>query len=165
MEEAPSEETRREADLLRLFDVALVLKAIDGTIEMASAVIIFLYPRLLLRLADLATAGELSEDPRDLVARIIRELGHALTVNGHLLIALYLFVHGLIKVLLVAGIFAGKRIAYPLFITALAFFSTYEAYRGLVQRDTLLLALAVFDLLLLVLTAYEYRRRYPYVPA
>ena len=44
---------------------------------------------------------------------------------------------------------------------ALALFGTYEAYRGFVLQELLLQALAVFDLSLLLLTSYEYRRRYP----
>ncbi len=165
MKIVPAQERERERDLLWVFDFALVLKAVDGTIEMASAVVIFWYPRVIMHLADIATAGELSQDPTDIVANAIRNAAHALSLSGHLLIALYLFVHGLIKALLVIGIFAGQRIAYPLFIAALALFSAYETYRGLVRHEAILLIFAAFDLLLLVLTAYEYRRRYPKTPA
>ena len=71
----------------------------------------------------------------------------------------------MVKVLLVIGIFAGKRIAYPLFMAALTLFGAYEAYRGFVRQELLLQVLAIFDFSLLTLTAYEYRRRYPVRPA
>ena len=62
-------------------------------------------------------------------------------------------------------IFSGKRIAYPLFMVALVIFGTYEAYRGFVRHETLLQVLAIFDFSLLILTSYEYRRRYPTLPS
>jgi uncharacterized membrane protein len=58
------------------------------------------------------------------------------------------------------SIFARKKAAYPLFMAALACFGAYEAYRGFLLHELVLQALALFDFSLLMLTAYEYRRRY-----
>lgn len=155
----------RERDLLRLFDLALIVKAIDGSFEVLAAVAaILVSPAFVKRIADFATAGELAQDPFDFVAHAIRDAAHIFSVSNHLLVALYLALHGLTKILLVAGIFAGKRIAYPLFIAALGIFGAYEAYRGVARGELLLQILAAFDLMLLILTAYEYRRRYPATP-
>lgn len=156
-----SEQPRREKDLLWIFDAALILKAFDGAVEILGAAIIFFYPSLIVRVAEFATAGELSQDPADIIANTIRNAAHAFSVSGHLLVSIYLALHGLIKVLLVVGIFSGKKVAYPLFIIALSFFAAYEAYRGTLRGEPLLQLFAIFDCMLLILTAYEYRRRYP----
>lgn len=153
---------QEERDILWLFDIALVIKAIDGVIEMAAAVfVLFVKPAFVLWLVALATGGELAQDPGDVVATFLKNAGTSFAVHTHYLLAAYLMLHGAIKVLLVIGIFAGKRIAYPLFMSALIIFGVYEAYRGLMLHETLLLAFAAFDTLLLLLTVYEYRRRYP----
>ncbi|HUY62433.1 MAG TPA: DUF2127 domain-containing protein [Candidatus Paceibacterota bacterium] len=152
----------RDTDILWIFDIALVLKAIDGVLEVLGGLLaLAVSPALVVRLIDFATAGELAQDPNDLVANALVGLAHAFSVSNHVLIAAYLVLHGLIKALLVIGIFAKKRLAYPLFMGALLVFGTYEVYRGTVQDEFLLQALAAFDFALLVLTAYEYRRRYP----
>jgi uncharacterized membrane protein len=156
-----SSEANVERDIVWLFDLALILKIINGSLEMIAALfVLFVPPSFVLRLAEFATSGELALDPDDPIASAILSTAHAFTVHTHYLLALYLALHGVIKVLLVIGIFAKKRIAYPLFMIALALFGGYEAYRGILLNDLLLKALAILDLSLLVLTSYEYRRRY-----
>jgi uncharacterized membrane protein len=158
--ETKSEE-RVERDILWLFDLALILKIINGALEMLVALLILLVPpAFVLRLAEFATSGELSQDIDDPIATAIQSAAQAFAVHTHYFLAFYLALHGAIKVLLVIGIFAKKRIAYPLFMIALAVFGTYEAYRGFVLHETLLQAIAIFDFALLLLTAHEYRRRY-----
>lgn|ERR1035437_7974710 len=155
-------EEKVEKDILWLFDLALILKIINGSLEMLAALLVlFVPPSFVLRLAEFATSGELAQDPNDPIAMGIQVAAQAFTVHTHYLLALYLALHGIIKVLLVIGIFAKKKIAYPLFMVALAIFGAYEAYRGFILHEMLLQALAVFDLSLLALTSYEYRRRYP----
>lgn len=153
---------RKEENILWFFDLALTLKAIDGILEIAGALLVLVVPpALVVKVIEFATAGELAQDPHDPIANAIRSAAQTFSVNNHLLIMVYLALHGAIKVLLVVGILTGKRIAYPLFMITLALFGAYETYRGFVRQELLLQVLAVFDFLLLILTAYEYRRRYP----
>ena len=155
-------EARTERDLLWLFDLALILKAFDGALEVLGGIaVLVVSPAIIVKIAEFVTAGELATDPNDVVATGIRDLARSFAVHPHYFLSSYLILHGLVKVLLVAGIFMKKKIAYPLFMAALIVFSSYEAYRGLTQSSLLLIALAAFDLILFVLTMYEYRRRYP----
>jgi uncharacterized membrane protein len=165
MEVLPTNKEEREKDILWFFDLALLLKVVNGGLEMLAAFLILVVPSsLVLKITQFATSGEIAQDPDDPVATAIRSAAHAFTIHTHYLLALYLVLHGAIKVMLVMGIFAGKRIAYPLFMIALVLFGTYEAYRGFVRHEGLLQILAIFDFTLLVLTAYEYRRRFPLLP-
>lgn len=162
LEVLPKDTKEREKDILWLFDLALILKAINGGLEIVGAfLILFISPALILKVVVFITGGELAQDPDDPVATALRSAAYAFTVQGHYFLAAYLFVHGAVKLILVLGIFSGKKIAYPLFMVALAIFGAYELYRGSVRHEFLLLALAVFDFALLLLTAHEYRRRYP----
>lgn len=162
----PKNEVEREKDLLWFFDLALWLKVANGGLEILGAVLVLVVPpSLVVKLIEFVTSGELAQDPDDPVVTGIRDAAASFAVHTHYLLALYLVLHGAIKVLLVLGIFAGKRIAYPLFMVALVIFGTYEAYRGFVRHEVLLQILSVFDFGVLVLTAHEYRRRYPVQPA
>lgn len=163
MEENRLRETERlERDVLRIFDFTLIVKMLNGGLEMLTAVLVLTVPpQLVVRTVEFLTGGEIAPDPDDLVGSLIRSAAHSFAVHSHYFLASYLAVHGAVKVALVAGIFSGKKVAYPLFMFALACFGSYELYRGTARHETLLLALAAFDFLVLFLTAYEYRRRYP----
>jgi uncharacterized membrane protein len=161
-----SAEARRERDVLWLFDTALILKLVNGGLEMLAALLAaFVPPAFVVKLVEFATSGELAQDPDDPIATFLRDTAHTFAVHTHYLLAAYLALHGVVKVLLVIGIFAKKRIAYPLFMLALGIFGIYEAYRGFILHETLLQALALLDFALIALTSYEYRRRYPTLPA
>lgn len=164
MEVLPTNKEEREKDILWFFDLALLLKAVNGGLEILGAILVLVVPpTLVLKIVEFLTGGELAQDSEDPIANGIVSAAHTFTVHTHYLLALYLVLHGAIKVMLVIGIFAGKKIAYPLFMIALVFFGTYEAYRGFVRHEILLQVLAIFDFSLLVLTSYEYRRRYPLI--
>jgi uncharacterized membrane protein len=162
MQEPLVKREERERDILWFFDLALLLKAVNGGLEILAAFLVLVIPpTLILEVVSYLTGGELGVDSDDPITTALRDAAHAFAVHTHYLLALYLVLHGAIKVILVIGIFRGKRIAYPLFMIALALFSAYEAYRGFTRQEGLLQALALFDFILLILTAYEYRRRYP----
>lgn len=165
MDVFPTTEQERERDLLWIFDLALGIKLLNGALEMLTALLILFVPAsLVLRLAEFATGGEIAQDANDYVATSIVSMAQTYSIHSHYLLALYLAVHGAIKIALVAGIFMKKQVAYPLFIVALAFFAAYEALRGFMLHDLFLQTFAVLDLATLLLTAHEYRRRYPGSP-
>lgn len=157
----PKNAIEQEKEILWFFDLALILKALNGALEVVGAILILVIPpSFVFRVAEFLTGGELAQDPDDPVATALLSAAHTFTIHNHYLLAAYLVLHGIVKVILVWGIFAGKRIAYPLFMIALGIFATYEAYRGFARHELFLQALAVFDLSVILLTSYEYRQRY-----
>lgn len=158
----PENKKNIERDLLWLFDGALVLKAIHGALEVLAAFLVLAVPpSFVVRVAEFVTGGELTQDPNDFIAKTILYSAQSFAIHPHFFIALYLALHGVIKTILVIGIFTGKRIAYPLFMISLVLFGAYEVYRGFVRHELFLYVLAVFDFSLILLTAHEYRLRYP----
>lgn len=152
----------KERDLLWLFDSALILKVIHGVFEVVAAILVLVIPpAFVMKAAEFITAGELAQEPNDFIATTILTAAQTFAVHPHFFIALYLALHGVIKVILIIGIFAGKRIAYPLFMVSLSLFGVYEVYRGFARQELLLYVLAIFDFLLIILTVHEYRLRYP----
>ncbi len=162
--EAEQTKTEQDKDITWFFDLALSLKLINGGLEVFVAFLVLIVPpTLVLRLTEFITNGEIAQDPGDFVANALRDTAHSFAIHTHYLLSIYLALHGAVKILLVIGIFMKKRIAYPLFMVALAIFGAYEAYRGFARSEILLQVLSAFDLSVLVLTSYEYRRRYPQV--
>ncbi len=112
------------------FKVGLVLKGLDGVLEVAGGILLlFLSPQAIQHLARMLTAHELSEDPHDLIARYLlhttAHLNTAVTIFG----AIYLLSHGIAKIVLVALVLRGKLWAYPWLIVLLLAFISYQLYR------------------------------------
>jgi uncharacterized membrane protein len=151
---------KRELRIRSIYDLGLALKALASAVEILSGIaVLFVSRNLVAHIADIATAGELAEDPHDFVANFLRDTAHTFALHAHYALAAYLLLRGLVKIVLIILILRGVKAAYPLFIIALAFFGWYEAYKAVLDVNYWLGAVAVFDTGLILLTAYEYKRR------
>ncbi|HET7247173.1 MAG TPA: DUF2127 domain-containing protein [Streptosporangiaceae bacterium] len=143
------------------FKVGLVLKGLDGILEVAGGILLlFLSPQAIQHLARALTAHELSEDPHDLIARYLlhstAHLSHGTTLFG----AIYLLSHGIAKIVLVALVLKDKLWAYPWLIGLLLAFMGYQLYRITAVHFSIgLTLLTVFDAFLVWLTWREYRSK------
>jgi uncharacterized membrane protein len=113
----------------RTFKVGLVLKAADGVLEIvAAALLVFISPSAIERLAHTVTAPVLGEDPPDRLANYIlrttAHLGSGTTFFG----AIYLLGHGISKVILVALVLRNRLWAYPWLMGLLGVFIGYQLY-------------------------------------
>jgi len=104
-----------------------------------------------------STREKLTEDPRDFVATHLIAAAQNLTAATQSFCAFYLVSHGLIKIVLVAGLFREKFIAYPLSLIALGAFVVYQLYRYGYTHSFGLILLTLFDLVAIVLVWQEWR--------
>jgi len=154
---------KREPDpilLDRTFRVTLVLKGLDGVLEVIGGVLLLLVPpQQIDALARFLTQHELSEDPHDPIANAVRHLTESLSVSAALFGAAYLLLHGLVKVVLVWAVLRHRLWAYPWMIGFLVVFIGFQAYQLVVAFSWGILLLTAFDILVVVLTWREYRMR------
>jgi uncharacterized membrane protein len=150
----------RQRTLHRLFEVGVVLKGIDGLLEVAGGVtFLAIGPVRLGAVVRFLTAHEISEDPGDLVANVLRRAVRHLSPDTMLFVSAYLVGHGLMKVLLVSGLLTGRPWAYPAALWFLGTFVVYQAYRAALTGSLALAALAALDLTVMALIARERRLR------
>lgn len=150
-------EWSREALLDRVFRVSLVLKGLDGVLELiGGALLLAVPPHRIAALVRVLTQHELSEDPGDLVATSLRHLAGGLTPSASLFGAVYLLLHGLVKVVLVWAVLADRLWAYPWMIAFLLVFIGYQGYQIAVAPSWGLVLLTAFDLFVVYLTWREY---------
>nr|WP_245346405.1 DUF2127 domain-containing protein [Arthrobacter stackebrandtii] len=143
----------------RLFYVGIIVKGLDGVLELiAGTLLLFTAPDRIRQLAILVTQPELTEDPNDFIATHILRGADSLTDHVVLFTAFYLLAHGIVKVVLVAALLRNKLWAYPWMIVVLAIFILYQFYQLAVTPSAGLVALTLFDILIVVLTWHEYRR-------
>jgi uncharacterized membrane protein len=150
---------RRAYILYRVFRLGIWLKDFDGVLEMIGGVLLLVTsPVTLNRLVVALTQHELIEDPHEWLATTIRQAATQLSVSTQLFGSIYLIAHGLLKFLIVAGLWRGYQWAYPLAIGALSLFIAYQAYRLSYRFSVGLLVLTLFDIVIVGLTWREYRR-------
>jgi len=73
--------------------------------------------------------------------------------------AIYLLLHGVVKIVLVGAVLKEKLWAYPWMIAFLLIFIAYQAYRILVAFSWGMVLLTAFDIFIVWITWHEYRSR------
>ncbi|MDQ1545193.1 MAG: hypothetical protein QOH69_97 [Actinomycetota bacterium] len=144
----------------RTFWVGIVLKGLDGVLELVGGVLLFFFtPHQLNEVTQAIFQHELVEDPHDFLANSLLHLTSTLTVSSTLFGAAYLLVHGIAKVVLVWAVLRDRLWAYPWLIAFLLVFIGYQAYEMIVHFSLGLLLLTIMDGLIVWLTWLEYRKR------
>jgi len=143
--------------LNKSFKLTLVVKGVDGVLQVLGAALLYaLKPGTMNRIAVLLTQHELADDPRDWIALHLlsatQRLGDMKTFG-----AIYLGVHGLLKIILTGSLLRGALWAYPTMIGYLLLFTSYQLYRYSLSQRLGWLLLAVFDVGVAWLTWREYR--------
>jgi uncharacterized membrane protein len=150
--------TRHRDALDTAFNVTLVLKGLDGVLELVGGILLLIItPDAINRLAERLTQHELSEDPNDFIAHHLLHL----TSNLHktqFFGALYLLTHGLVKIVIVVGLLRREHWAYYVAFVFLGGFVIYQVYRMAYAPSVGLALLTVFDLVIIWLTWREFQR-------
>lgn len=156
--QGPSRPPARRDALDTTFNVALVLKGLDGVLELAGGVLLLVIsPDTLNRWAQALTQHELSQHPNDFLAHHLLRL----TENLHktqLFGAVYLLSHGVVKLVIVGGLLRRALWAYPVAFVFLGGFIVYQIYRLTYDQSVGLALLTAFDLFIIWLTWREYQR-------
>lgn len=144
----------------RVFAISLVLKGLDGALEVVGGILLLVVtPRQIGAIVRFLTQHELSEDPHDLVATSLLHLTEHLSVSASLFGAAYLLLHGVVKVVLVWAVLRDRLWAYPWMIGFLLVFIAYQGYQIAVAFSWGLVLLTAFDLFVVWLTWREYGAR------
>ncbi|HEU4989292.1 MAG TPA: DUF2127 domain-containing protein [Gemmatimonadaceae bacterium] len=142
----------------RVFTAGVVLKGLDGALEVAGGLtFLFVDPRTLNAAIRFLTAHELSEDPGDVVANALRRAAAHLSAHLALLAALYLVGHGAAKLLVVSGLLRRRAWAFPTALVLIGGFVVYQSYRVALGHSLAIAALTALDLVVLWAVWREYR--------
>jgi len=144
----------------RLFEIGIILKGLDGILETIGGLLLLtVTPATINRLASWLTQHELSEDPHDFVASRLLGYAHGLTGSAVTFAAVYLLLHGITKIVLVAALLRNQIWAYPWMIAFLLIFIGYQLYRIVLSPTYAMIALTIFDAFIVWLTWREWRKQ------
>lgn len=155
------EKTRSGTALLdRTFRISLLLKGLDGVLELIGGFLLLVVtPAQIGEVGRFLTQHELAQDPRDLVANSLLHLTSNLSGSASLFGAVYLLLHGVVKIVLVWAVLKEKLWAYPWMIAFLLVFIAYQLYRISVSVTWGMVLLTAFDIFIVWITWREYRIR------
>ena len=144
----------------RIFEIGIILKGLDGALETIGGLLLLVVtPATINRLAVGLTQHELSEDPNDFIASHLLRYTHGLTGSAVTFAAVYLLLHGITKIVLVAALLRNQLWAYPWMIAFLLIFIVYQLYRIVLEPTFGLSALTIFDAAIVWLTWREWRKQ------
>lgn len=147
-----------ESQIRRVFVISILLKGAHATLELlGGALLLLASTQTIVGWIGLLTQNELSEDPQDLIANALLNAAHGLSIDTKSFYAWYLLIHGAVKVVLVLGLLRRHRSAYPASIVVLGAFIVYQLYRYSFTHSPMLIALSLFDILVVALIWHEWR--------
>jgi uncharacterized membrane protein len=144
----------------RTFRISLILKGLDGVLELIGGILLlFISPDQIGAVARFLTQHELAEDPQDFIANHLLTFANSVDVSASLFAAIYLLLHGLVKIVLVWAVLRDKLWAFPWMIAFLLVFIVYQSYQIIQAVSIGLILLTAFDIFIVWLTVVEYRKR------
>lgn len=151
-------EARRRLTLDVVFHWGVIAKGVYGIGEVLAGIFLLVVsPASMQNWADFLTQQRLSSDPDDALSLSLVHLVNGLTASALTFAAVYLFVHGLVKIGLLLAVMTHRYRAYPWAIGVLIAFIAYQVYELVVHYSTGLMLLTVFDAIIVLLTWREYR--------
>ncbi len=144
----------------QIFRISIWLKTLEALLEVVGGVVLFfITPHFINHWGNILTKSELSEDPNSFIANFISHSVHHLSSISTTYAAIYLLTHGVVKLVALGAVLKDKFWGYPLLLIVLAVFIVYQTVQLIHHLTFGLLALNIFDLFVVVLTAIEWRKR------
>lgn len=141
----------------RLFRIALVVKGVDGALELiGAAVLLVISGQAVHRLVADVLARDLIGPPDGTLARHLVAGTDEFASGNRTFAVAYLGLHGVVKLLLVVALLRRWTPAYPVAVVVLGVFVVYEIYRAVHTGSIVLPFLAALDVAIIVLVVREY---------
>jgi uncharacterized membrane protein len=143
-----------------VYRVGVVIKGIDGFLEVVAAFLLLFAPGVLHSvLRPLAVElGESSHPIQNLAGYWAGTLDHEIMVGTHVVLISFLIAHGTVKVVLAYCLFREFAWVYPYAVVVLGVFVAYEAYTVIRNPSIAVGLFMLLDLLILWLVWREWRQ-------
>jgi uncharacterized membrane protein len=145
----------------KAFEIGLLLKAIDGLVEVLGGIFfLLLKPQWVTHYVHALTDPELAENPHAFVATHVLHWAGTFTKGSAIFAGLYLLSHGIVKLVLVVEILRNHLWAYIGLAVVTVGFILYQLFHIIAIKPSFsFIALTVFDVVIVYLTWREYGRQ------
>ena len=149
---------QQEKNIFITYEIALLLKGIQASLEIIAGLLFyFLSTATLTNFMLFVANGEVAESPDNIVSNfLIHSAQHLSSASGKFFIIFYLLSHGIVKIVLISGLFLKKAWAYPASLIGLGGLIIYQLYSLLNRYSLFLLILTIIDGIILWLIVREH---------
>jgi uncharacterized membrane protein len=143
--------------LHRSFQVGISIKGFDGLVEVIGGIVVwFITPA---NGAVAAISRYEQSGPHNFLVEHFFHTVHILANGDKFFVSSFLLSHGIVKIILVVALWFNRLWAYPLMILVFGGFAIYQVYRLTYSHSSVLLAITIFDFIVVWLTWREYREQ------
>jgi uncharacterized membrane protein len=148
----------QEKEIFIVYEVGLLLKAIQAFIEIVIAILLYFINTNSMVNSILAILHEeLTENPNSILYNYFIQNTHQITISGKYFLLFYLLSHGVIKLVIITGLFLRKKWAYPASIIGFGGLILYQIYHLVLNNSPVLLILTIMDIAILWLIWHEHK--------
>jgi len=141
------------------FGIGVMLKLLIGIGEaVAGTALVFFGQFIVNNIVIKPAKGEIAEDPHDFVANTIIKIIGEFSASSNIFAAVYLLFHGAVNIFLAVSLLRGKLWAYPAAIAGFGLFISYQLFRYFHTHSILLLAMTLFDIIIVALVWLEFKK-------
>ncbi len=141
------------------FTIGLILKTFFACGEAVAGVLLLIFePKDIQNLLLFLTSGELKEDSKDFISTQLLQLGQYITLSHQYMAAVYLLIHGTVKLLALILLWKKKLWAYPLSILVFVAFIIFQIREFFIGGNITMIILCLFDFTMIVLSWLEYQK-------
>ncbi|HVK26656.1 MAG TPA: DUF2127 domain-containing protein [Actinokineospora sp.] len=143
---------------MTLFRLAMLAKALDGAVQVVGALILAMVPPAVITgIANAVVSRDLVGDHNGTLAHHLTRAANDLAVDRTFAVV-FLLLHGLVKLGLVAVLHRRLVAAYPAVCAILGLFVAYELVRGIRTGSAGMFVFAALDTVVVAVIAREFRR-------
>ena len=146
----------------RYFRIVVILKALDGLLEVLGGLILIFVPISRLKgLVEQLATYEVGPGRHAFIGNFILSMDHHVSAHLQLFAVIYLLGHGSIKIFLTAALLWRRYRLYPYAMGFLIAFIGYQCYTIGYSHSIVLAVLTSLDVAIVVLTYMEWKRHRP----
>jgi len=140
-----------------VFYVGIALKGLNALLECIGAYFLFILKQEWIdKFMRFVVLPELAEDPNDKIMNYFYNLGHSLSIDSQYATAIYMMIHGTVKLVFICLLFKKVLWAFPASVTVFGLLIIYEIYKFIHIPSILLLGLIVIDIAFVSVIVLEY---------
>jgi uncharacterized membrane protein len=147
-----------QENLHTFFKAGTFIKAVDSVVEITlGSLFYFLSTASVNKIIAAILGDELTEQPRDAIWNILLHGFNSVNASTQALWAFIFIGHGLVKIILVAGLLKKKIWIYPVTAGIFILFIIYQIYHLIYSPSVLLELITFYDIIFTFLIINEYR--------
>lgn len=155
-------ENLQEKRIFLTYEIVLLLKGLQAFLEIISGILFYaISTNTIAALIVFIAHGELAESPDGILSNFLVQSAHQLSASGKFFITFYLLTHGIVKLVLIIGLFLKKPWAYPGAIIGLGGLILYQLYSLIRHYSVFLLILTAIDIVIFWLIIREHNYKDP----